>query len=215
MSEAGVEQVAERLVRDLQPVRRVRSPGVRTAIWLGLEALVLGYVLAVDGRPDVGSLFTMPGFIVEFVGFVTAAAALAVLAFRSGVPGERPGGVVRGLAVVAFAVAAIHVTTLPVRTDGTLREFLTGQSCAAHMALLAVVPWLVMVIALRRTAPFRGAMSGALAAGAACLMAFAFMRVACPADDLLHLLTWHGFPVLAALVVSAVVGALWLPRWRR
>lgn len=215
MSEVDVERLADELVRDLRPVRRVLTPGMRTVVWLGLEALVLGYVLLVEAQPGVGSLFTMPGFVLEFVGFVAAAAALAMLAFRSGVPGERPGGAVRALAAVAFLVAAVHVVTLPLRTEGSLGEFLAGRSCATHMALLAVVPWLVMLVALRRTAPFRGAMSGALAAGAASLMAFAFMRISCPTEDVLHVVTWHGLPIVAALVVSAVVGALWLPRWRR
>jgi hypothetical protein len=215
MSRSGAERVAEELARDLRPVRRVLSPGARTAVWLGLEALVLGYVLAVEARPDVGALFTMPGFVLEFVGFVAAAAALAMLAFRSGVPGARPGGVVRALAVVTVTVAAVHVLTLPFRTDRALAAFLAGRACAVHMALLAVVPWLVMLLALRRAAPFRGARSGALAAGAATLMAFAFMRLSCPSQDMLHIVTWHGLPILAALVVSAVVGRLWLPRWRR
>jgi hypothetical protein len=138
-----------------------------------------------------------------------------MLAFQSGVPGEEPRRGVRALAGVAFAVAALHVVSLPFRTDGTLGEFLAGRWCAAHMAGLAVVPWLVMLGALRRAAPFRGAMSGALAAGAACLMSFAFMRISCPDGDMLHLVAWHGLPVVGALVVSAVVGALWLPRWRR
>lgn len=215
MHSAELERRTGELVRDLRRVRRVWSPAARTAVWLGLEVLVLGYVLLVEARPGVGALFTMPGFVLEFLGFVAASAALAMLAFRSGVPGERPGGVVRALAAVAFVVAAVHVLTLPFRADGSLGAFLAGRGCALRMALLAVVPWLVMLVALRRAAPFRGAMSGALAAGAACLMAFAFMRISCPSEDMLHVVTWHGLPIVAALVVSAVVGALWLPRWRR
>jgi len=196
-------------------VRRLLSPLARTGVWLALEAVVLGYVLVVEARPEAGSLFTMPGFVLEFVGFVAAAAALAMLAFRSGVPGAPRGGVVRVFALVAFLVAVLHVVSLPFRTDGSLGDFLAGRVCAAHMAALAVVPWLAMLIALRRAAPFRGAMAGALAAGAASLMAFAFMRITCPSEEMIHVVTWHGLPVLAALVVSAVVGALWLPGWRR
>jgi hypothetical protein len=214
MSSRGVERLEDELVRDLRPVRRVLSPAARTAVWLGLEAVVLAYVLLVEARPGVGTLFTMPGFVVEFVGFVAASAALAMLAFRSGVPGARPGIAIRAVAATAFAVAAVHVVTLPFRTDGSVAEFLAGRACAEHMALLAFVPWLVMLVALRRAASFRGAMSGALAAGAACLMAFAFMRLSCPSQDMLHIVTWHGLPILGALVVSTVVGALWLPRWR-
>jgi hypothetical protein len=215
MGSAGVERLRDELVRDLAPVRRVRSPAIRTVAWLGLEALVLGWVLLVEPRPDLGAAVTMPGFALELLGFVVASAGLAMLAFRSGVPGERPGRLVRALAVVAFVLAAAHVATLPLRTDGSVGELLAGRGCAARMALLAIVPWLVMLAALRRAAPFHGATSGALAAGAACLMAFAFMRVSCPSDDVLHVAVWHGLPILAALVVSVGVGALWLPRWRR
>jgi hypothetical protein len=46
-------------------------------------------------------------------------------------------------------------------------------------------------------------------------MAFAFQRLVCPVDDMLHLLAWHGLPVVAAVLVSTLIGVLWLPRWRR
>jgi hypothetical protein len=210
-----ITETTQRLVDDLRPVRRLWSPGARTALWVALEALMLLYLLATRARGDLGALLTMPGVLLELAAVVTASILLARLAFAAGVPGHAVHPGVRVVAFACVALAGVHVLTLPFRTDLPLSAFAAGAHCGAQTAVLAFVPWLVILVALRRAAPFRGALAGALAAGAAFLMAFAFQRLICPVDDMLHLLAWHGLPVVAAVLVSALVGALWLPRWRR
>jgi len=215
MAGSRIADTTRQLVDDLRPVRRLWSPGARTVLWVALEALMLLYLLATRARGDVGALLTMPGFVVELAAVVTASILLARLAFAAGVPGYDVHPSVRALALACAALAALHLLTLPFRSDMLLSEFAAGARCAVQTAVLAFVPWLVILVALRRAAPFRGPVAGALGAGAAFLMAFAFQRLTCPVDDMLHLLAWHGLPVLAAVLVSALIGALWLPRWRR
>jgi hypothetical protein len=52
-----------------------------------------------------------------------------------------------------------------------------------------------------------GWLSGLLVGGGALLFSFAVMRIACPIDEPLHLLTWHLLPVLIVIVLSTVVGS--------
>jgi hypothetical protein len=216
MSSVGTHHLTDRLVEDLRPVRRIWSPGARTATWLALEGVVLVCLVATGLRGDGATLVTMPSFLIEFTALVVAAALLALLAFRAAVPGEEVSGLVRFLAALCAALAAAHVASLPLGMDQTLGDFVhKGWGCAIRTTVLAVLPWDVILLAVGRGAPLRGAITGALAGAAAFVMAFALMRVHCPIDEMLHLLAWHGAPVLAAAGVSGVIGLLWLPRWRR
>jgi hypothetical protein len=215
MAGSRIAETTRQLVDELRPVGRLWSPGARTALWVALEAVVLLYLLATRARGDVGTLLTMPGFVLELAAVVMASILLARLACAAGVPGHEVHPGVRVGALACVTLAAAHVLTRPFHTDLTLAAFAAGAHCALHTAVLAFVRWLVILVALRRAAPFRGALAGALGAGAAFLMAFAFQRLVCPVDDMLHLLAWHGLPVVAAVLVSALIGVLWLPRWRR
>jgi hypothetical protein len=67
---------------------------------------------------------------------------------------------------------------------------------------------------VRRGAPLDAAVAGACAGAAALLFGAAAVRIACPIDEGLHLLTWHTLPIAIGAALSAVVGARWLHRWR-
>jgi hypothetical protein len=56
----------------------------------------------------------------------------------------------------------------------------------------------------------RGAAAGASTGAAALLFTFALMRIECPIDEPLHILTWHLMPVLALAALSALAGSVWL-----
>jgi hypothetical protein len=42
------------------------------------------------------------------------------------------------------------------------------------------------------------------------LFSFAVMRIDCPLDEPLHLITWHLMPVVLITLLSAIAGAFWL-----
>jgi Negative regulator of sigma F len=69
-------------------------------------------------------------------------------------------------------------------------------------------------VALRRGAPLAAGVAGALVGGAAFMIAFGVMRVACRLDELLHLLVFHALPVVVGVLCSVLVGLLLFPRWR-
>ena len=52
--------------------------------------------------------------------------------------------------------------------------------------------------------------TGLAIGAAAALFSFALMRLKCPNDERLHLLTWHLMPALLIVVLSTLAGALWL-----
>jgi hypothetical protein len=101
--------------------------------------------------------------------------------------------------------------TQPVQTSLPLNEFIgAGVRCACNTGIFALVPWLALWWAVRRGAPMNGAAEGALVGSGALLFTFALMRIGCPIDDELHLLTWHLVPALLLIGLSTVAGAMWL-----
>jgi hypothetical protein len=63
-----------------------------------------------------------------------------------------------------------------------------------------------------------GWLSGLLVGAGALLFSFAVMRISCPIDEPLHLLTWHLLPALLVIALSTAAGAICLrfrPRTRQ
>lgn len=203
--------LVKRLASNIAPVRRLWPIGVRLALWLLVEAAVLIWVAAHTPNNFIIKL-RWPGYVIELASFALAAALSAWLALRSAIPGTtlRPAEV--GLTVVlVLAGCAVLILTQPIDTSGSLSEFVrTGIRCARDTCMLAMLPWLVLWWAVRRGAPMDGGISGAWVGAGALFFAFAMMRIACPIDEPLHLITWHLLPALAAIALSALAGNAWL-----
>jgi len=53
-----------------------------------------------------------------------------------------------------------------------------------------------------------------VAGAAAFVIGAVAVRVACPIDEPLHVVAWHLGPVVPWMLVSGLLGSLWLARWR-
>jgi hypothetical protein len=203
-------KLVERFARELKPVRPLWPVSARLALWLGLEALFL--VLVVEkSTNDFIPKFAHPIYLLEVAFFAAAGIVCAVLALRAAIPGR---GVRKSeIAVPAGLVAAgiLLLMTQPVQTGLPLNEFIgLGLRCACNTGIIALVPWFALWWAVRRGAPMNGVAEGALVGSGALLVSFALMRVGCPIDDELHLLTWHLVPALLLIGLSTIAGAMWL-----
>ncbi|HEY2524226.1 MAG TPA: NrsF family protein, partial [Candidatus Binataceae bacterium] len=158
-------------------------------------------------------------YALEVACFAIAAALAAALALRAAIPGRSrgPGG---PIAVIVLAMIGTRLVMVgaPMRTGYPLAEFLhTGLGCAVATCALGALPWITLWWAVKRGVPERGAAAGGLIGAAAMLFSFALMRLNCPIDEPLHVITWHLMPALLLTALSAVAGALWLrfrPRTR-
>src|SRR5206468_613923 len=90
-----------------------------------------------------------------------------------------------------------------------------GALCVICILGYSAIPWTVLFVAVRRGAPLDAPLVGVCAGAAALLFAAAAVRIACPIDEALHLLTWHAMPVALGTALSGVAGARWLDRWRQ
>jgi hypothetical protein len=210
------QALLDTLVRDARPVRRLPSPARRLALWLAVVAGVVVAAAMLRGlRPDLGARMREPLFALELLATFGGAAALAALALRAAVPGREPARWQQGVALAIVASAGALCLRLPADTAPALARFIgAGVACALGLLSFAAVPWIALMIAVRRGAPFAFAATGALAGAAAFAAAYGVMRMVCRIDDGLHVAVWHALPAVAGVLVSIAIGAAWLRHWR-
>src|SRR5262245_52387705 len=75
------------LVDGATPVRRLRPPLVRAALWLLLAALVLGLIVAGHGlRLDIADRLRQPVFVVSMIAALTTGILAAIASFQISLP---------------------------------------------------------------------------------------------------------------------------------
>lgn len=204
--------VIARLVAEAHPVRRLWSPTRRLTLWLGLVGTLAAGVVAFTPRDDLAARLREPPFLLEMVTLALAGLLLAWHALRHAVPGMGSPRLA-GILGLGGAAAALLLRE-PVQLALSMAAFVqTGVPCAGTALGLAAGPWAALVIALRRGAPLSAARAGALAGGAAAVLAFLLLRLRCPVEELVHMLVWHVGPVVLAGGFCTVVGAWWLRGW--
>jgi hypothetical protein len=201
-----------RLSDDLRPVRRIPSPARAFVVWLVFAAAILLGALALLGlRPEVAT--HLAGALgPEVVLLLVVGTTSALLAFLAAIPGREPGAAIAAAAVACLAVlAAAYALGPSLPSEAALTA---GWQCAARTIVVALAPWLLLLVALRRGATLVPARAGVLAAVAAFFVAAAVLRLVCPQDAREHLLLWHLGPVALGLMLSWLIGRSWLGRWR-
>jgi len=206
--------LVERLAADVRPVSRLRSPTARMLAWMAFPAALLTGAAVAHLRADLADRLRAPTFVLE-VGLLAAGAGISTwLAFRAAAPDRRSAGGGFWLAVGLVVAAVAALLSEPGGSLPASGGFATvGAGCLEKTVALAALPWVMLVLALRRGAPVVPAMGGALAGAAAFLLANVAMRVVCPIDAHLHVLTWHLLPAGVAAVLSGALGATWFGRW--
>ena len=203
----------ERIVAHLRPVSRLRSPGLRLAVWSMLEFVLLVFVFRHSGRTDLMLQLTSPWYLIVFGGFAAAGVIGAAFALRAAVPGGGPSSIEVGLFLSVAAASALLLVHQPFNGEITLGNFINeGKPCALMTLMLSAIPWIALAVLVRRGAPLFPGRDGALVGAAAFLSSFALMRVKCPIDEAMHLFVWHFLPALPGIAFSACAGLFVLKR---
>ena len=210
------ERLVAQLVADARPVRPLWSPHTRLALWLALQTLTLGVAVELGLRQNLGDHLRQPFFLLQVGALVVAGAMAAAVALRGAVPGMGSGRLTV-TALLLLGSAAVSLASLePVVTIRSSWAFVArGTVCVICILAYAAIPWTALFVAVRRGAPLDAPVMGVCAGAGAFLFAAAAVRIACPIDEALHLLTWHAMPVALGAALSGVAGARWLDRWRQ
>lgn len=200
------------LVADLTPVRRLRSAGTRTSLWLGLAILSVGMgCYGLGPRLDLSQKLLDLGYLTENAALIAMAVCAASCGFRLGVPGAGPGV---GLRIAPILACCAWVIVLAIRGSAGFADaapaWTAGLPCVARIAGLALVPAAAMFVLLRRAAPAARARTGSLALVAATTLAVVGTQLVCAKDGPGHILLWHAGPVVFASLLGRLAGRAWL-----
>jgi hypothetical protein len=200
--------LVRQLSSEITPRRPLLPVSVCLALWAGLDAVLVVWVMS-HTTNDFKAKLIQPPYLVEVVFFMIASLISAALALRSAIPGRALSA---AEAVIATALVITGTVVVifgePMDTSTRLREFTRiGLICSRETVIIGALPWVGLWWLAKRGASMNGWLSGLLVGGGALLFSFAIMRIACPIDEPLHLLTWHLLPVLIVIVLSTVVGS--------
>jgi hypothetical protein len=166
-------QLIDSLVRDLPPVRPLRRPVLRCAMWLALAAIVVGLVAIGHGvRPDLAEKIAQPGFLVAIGAALATGILAAIAAFLVSLPDRS-----RLWLLLPVPTLILWMTTLgqqcltdwvAAAPDGGTMPGATAK-CFMTLVTTGLPLQIALLIMLRYAAPLRPlsvAVTGALAVAA-------------------------------------------------
>lgn len=198
----------DRLIHDLtvnlQPVRPVHRPWMRTAFWLAILFPYIAVLLLVMApRHNLSTRIWDPRFLIELAFAFATGIAAVLAAFASVIPGERRRLWLWPLIPLAGWLGSIGEGCVKAGTAGI--TFDHDLTCFPFILVFGTAPAIVLWIMLRRGAPMTPRLTVALGAlGAAGLGNFC-VRLGHPEDVSVMLLVWHvgGVFLLAAIASYA------------
>lgn len=164
----------ESLVAGAKPVRRLRPPAARAALWLLFAAVIVSLLAISHGlRPDLGARLGQPLFVTGLAASLLTGALAAVTAFIVSLPDRSRLWLLLPVPALALWMSTISYECLTdwvsLRPDGvSLGE---AADCFATLVLTSVPLWLVLLLMLRYAALLFSA--AAAAAGSLAVAALA------------------------------------------
>ena len=198
----------EALVADARPVRRLRAPALRAALWLLLPALIFGLLVAAHGvRPDLAPQLDQPDFVVGMAASLLTGVLAAVASFMLNLPDRSRGWALLPVPTLVLWLATIGYGCLTRWVDMGPDGMQLGASarCFATVILTSLPLSLAMFIMLRHGSLLRPStvtLTGSLAIAAITASAMTLFH---PLDATVMILIWN--LGTAALIVGA--GSWW------
>jgi hypothetical protein len=162
-------ELIDMLCADAKPVRRLRPPLVRAALWLLFAGLVLVVLAVLLGtRPDLAERLRQPSFVGALAGALLTGVLAAVAAFHLSLPDRSRRWLLLPLPALVLWISTIGYGCLAdwvsIGPDGV--RLGTTLECFATLALASLPLSLALLVMLRHAArlyPTTVAMMGGLA----------------------------------------------------
>jgi hypothetical protein len=194
------------LVDTATPIRRLRPPIVRAALWLAFAVILLGLIAVAHGvRPDFSDRVRQPLFVLGMLGALATSILAAVASFRLSLPDSSRLWAVLPLPALALWVATIGYGCL---TDWVSMDpgIHLGEAvrCFATLLMTSIPLSIAMLVMLRYTAllrPLEVSVMGGLAVAAVTAFALSLFH---DLDATVMILIWN----LGVAVLIAALGSL-------
>lgn len=195
------DELIAALAADTTPPERPQ-PAFRWALAGAVLIAGVQFGLLIGVRPDIGAAAETLRFCFKFVVTLTLAASAAILVPRLARP-DRPAGAWSWLLAAAPTLLAAAVlaelVTVPAQAWPSRLIGSNARHCLTIIPALSIVPLSLFLWALRRGAPRRPGLAGAVAGLLAAGIAATFYAANCTDDSPLFVAVWY--PLATALVV--------------
>ncbi|PYS04615.1 MAG: DUF1109 domain-containing protein [Acidobacteria bacterium] len=202
------QQVILQLAQNARPVRPLRRPYVRAAVWVVISMIfVAGMVLIIPADHDLLRQFAERSFVIEQFAALATGIAAGLAAFVTVIPGGDRRWALLPLLPISLWLGSLAPSCFREFTRMGTQVFLVPHSlwCLPSIVLLGTVPALAMVVMLRRGAPLTPHLTAALGGLAAAGIGNIGVRFIHPEDVSVMLMVWHvgGVMLLCAFAGSA------------
>lgn len=211
------KELADWIVKDAQPVRRLSKPWLRTLGWLAIAMPYLAMVIVMMApRPDLAQKLVDTRFLVEQLAALAVAIAAAFAAFTTVIPGWSRWPILGVSLLVSGWLASLGAgcATDWFRLGADGLSLRPDWICFPAIVISGAAPALSIVVMLRRGAPLRPGMSLALAGLAAAALGNFGLRFFHPQDAGLMVLVWQFGSVVLLSAIAGSIGAMVLPTRR-
>lgn len=184
----------EALVADARPVRRLRPPLLRAALWLLLPALIFGLLaLGHRMRPDLAQRFGQPDFVVGTLAALLTGVLAAVAAFMLNLPDRSRRWALLAVPALLVWVGSIAHACLAQWVSIGPQGIEVGETARCFATVLATsVPLsLAMFVMLRHGSMLNGAAATLTGSVAVAGMVAAAMSVFHSLDASVMILVWN------------------------
>lgn len=207
--EKQTESLADALADSAAPVRRLRSPHARMAIWFAISLVYAAVVAAVMGlRPDIGVKLRDVGFLTEFGAALMTSMLAAAAAFCAGCPGRPIWERFAPLPALALWLGSLSMgcwdNWLTRGPDGL--RLTPDFACFPYIVVVAAVPAALILAMIRRGAPIAPVSATMLASLAAASLGAAALRLFHEQDASLMVLVWQVGSVALLTAIGALLG---------
>lgn len=152
----ATEQVIERLVADAQPVRRLRPPTLRAALWLlAVTAVAAAAILMFSDLGVVADRLRDPKLEVEMVATLLTGIAAVLAAFHLSLPDRSPAWALLPLPFLAVWIASSGYSCYRHWISFGPGGWELGESahCLRFMLAISLPLGVSLLLLLRRAAP--------------------------------------------------------------
>ena len=196
-----IDQLSSHL-KAVKPLTSVKQAALAWIMGSTVSGLIL-FAAFLRFRSNWDTASRAPSFWLSLICLFITLCGYSIAAIRSGLPGQLLKRAPQWLGSCALIFFFLNLIA-EFLTDSSYGSILSeggdpqsGIRCALKVLFLAALPASLLIIRLRRTAPIHPRRSGlwiGLAAGAFGALGLAFC---CPSENPVHLLLWHGLPILA------------------
>lgn len=204
------------LSSNVEPVDRrqvMRTIGIAVAV---AAVVPLGAMLLLFGiRPDLKATSALAFFLVKLAFTIALIVPASVYLIKLARPGGGPNTPVAVVAAPFGAVMLLAAVSLAFAPTSYWNNMILGDrwlECLLSIPIIAIVPFAVIVWALRRMAPTDLVLTGALAGLLAGGVSAAGYALHCVDDSLPFVAAWYGGTIAICTVAGATLGPRLL-RW--